>query len=73
MVTTRIPISVPEQTLPNLCIINMVLALNVTNPLEMTIIKRRDLPNILNSERQDKHRVKLLSPTSYKPELLKPN
>lgn len=51
--TTRIIISVPEQTLPNLCIINMVLALNVTNPLVMTIIKRRDLPNIRNSEKQD--------------------
>ena len=37
--------------MPNLCITNMVLLLDVSNPSETTMIEHRETSNILNSER----------------------
>ncbi|VDP04924.1 unnamed protein product [Schistosoma mattheei] len=39
--TNWIIASKPEHTMPNLCITNMVLLLDISNPSEKTIIKRR--------------------------------
>ncbi|CAH8453334.1 unnamed protein product [Schistosoma intercalatum] len=49
--TNCIIISMPEHTMPNLCITDMVLPLNVSNPSETAMIEHRESSNVLNSER----------------------
>ncbi|CAH8650287.1 unnamed protein product [Schistosoma intercalatum] len=49
--TNCIIISAPEHTMPNLCITNMMLPLDVSNPSETTMIEHRESSNILISER----------------------
>ncbi|CAH8631863.1 unnamed protein product [Schistosoma intercalatum] len=49
--TNWIIVSPSEYTMPDLCITNMVLPLNVSNPSETAMIEHRESSNVLNSER----------------------